>query len=81
MSKYKIPPCAQACMKKGEACEQQECRMWIDYPADENCSLISIYHNGPMTLDEISKRIKVSLVRISQIEKKAIAKLSKKIKL
>jgi DNA-directed RNA polymerase specialized sigma subunit len=33
-----------------------------------------------MTLDEISKRIGVSLVRVSQIEKHALSKLSKRIK-
>ena len=81
MSDYKMPPCARTCLKAGTECLQQECRMWVDYGEDQNCSLISIYKNGPMTLDEVSKRIGVSLVRISQIEKKALKKLSKKIKL
>tara|TARA_B100000427_G_C15078767_1_gene407493 strand:+ start:156 stop:338 length:183 start_codon:yes stop_codon:yes gene_type:complete len=54
--------------------------MWIDFEEDQNCSLISIYKNGPMTLEEVAKRIKVSFVRISQIEKAAINKLHKRIK-
>ena len=33
-----------------------------------------------MTLDEVSKRFGISLVRVSQIEKQAIKKLSKRIK-
>ena len=55
--------------------------MWVDYDEDNNCSLVSIYHNGPMTLDEVSKRLKISLVRVSQIEKEALKKLSKRIKI
>ena len=33
-----------------------------------------------MTLDEIAKRLGISLVRVSQIEKEAIKKLYKRIK-
>lgn len=55
-------------------------RCWIDYPEDENCIHVSIAKNGSMTLDEISKRIGVSLVRISQIEKAALKKIRKRIK-
>ena len=55
-------------------------RCWIDFPEDQNCIHVSILKNGSMTLDEISKRIGVSLVRVSQIEKLALKKLSKRIK-
>ena len=55
-------------------------RCWIDYPEDDNCIHVSIAKNGSMTLDEVSKRIGVSLVRISQIEKHAMKKLHKRIK-
>ena len=54
-------------------------RCWIDFPEDDNCIHASIMKNGAMTLDEISKRIGVSLVRVSQIEKEALAKLNKRI--
>ena len=53
--------------------------MWIDYDGDQNCSLVSIYYNGKMTLEEVAKRMKISLVRVSQIEKEAMKKLSKRI--
>ncbi len=56
-------------------------RCWIDYPEDDNCIHVSIMKNGNMTLDEVSKRVGVSLVRISQIEKEALRKLSKRIKM
>jgi len=79
-SKKGLPQCAEECLHTGQVCNRTECRMFIDYSADLNCSLVSIYKNGNMTLDEISKRLGISLVRVSQIEKKAIGKLSKRIK-
>ena len=80
MSKYRLPECSKKCMKQGEACDKTQCRLWVDYPEDQNCSLISIQESGPMTLLEISKRLKISLVRVAQIEKQALKKLSKRIK-
>jgi hypothetical protein len=61
-------------------CGGPKSRCWIDYPEDSNCIHVAIRNHGSMTLDEISKRIGVSLVRVSQIEKHALSKLSKRIK-
>lgn len=63
-----------------EHCGGPKERCWIDYPEDDNCIHVTIKKHGPLTLEEVSKRIKVSLVRISQIEKQAMKKLSKRIK-
>ena len=70
-------------MEKNNKCphcggEKEKC--WIDYPEDDNCIHVAIAKNGAMTLEEVSKRIGVSLVRISQIEKAALRKLNKRIK-
>ena len=81
MSDDHLPQCSRDCMRDNKSCDKTECRMFIDYEQDNNCSLVTIYHNGPMTLDEVSKRLKISLVRVSQIEKEAMKKLSKRIKL
>lgn len=81
MNDDQLPQCSKECMRDEKGCSETSCRMWVDYDKDNNCSLISIYHNGAMTLDEVSKRLKVSLVRVSQIEKEAIKKLSKRIKI
>lgn len=81
MSKYQLPDCAKSCLGSGSSCTKQECRMWIDYIDDQNCSLVSIYQNGSMTLEEVAKRMKISFVRVSQIEKQALKKLSKRIKM
>jgi DNA-directed RNA polymerase sigma subunit (sigma70/sigma32) len=61
-------------------CSKEDCRCWIDYPEDNNCIYEAIRKHGNMTLDEVSKRLGISLVRVSQIEKKALKKLSKRIK-
>ena len=68
---------AEKCKHCGGAKE----RCWIDYPEDNNCIHAAIKKNGSMTLEQVAKRLKVSLVRISQIEKLAMKKLSKRIKL
>jgi len=81
MNKYVLPQCAKNCLKAENGCAKSDCRMWINYEEDVNCSLVSIYTNGAMTLEEVAKRMELSFVRISQIEKQAIKKLSKRIKI
>ena len=81
MKKDGLLECSRKCMELKACCPNEDCRYWIDYKDENNCTLVSIYQNGPMTLDEVSKRLKISLVRVSQIEKEAMKKLSKRIKL
>mgnify|MGYP003121069384 FL=1 len=59
---------------------EEKPRMWIDYPEDDNCALKSIEKHGAMTLEQVAKRLGISIVRVSQIEKAALNKLSKRIK-
>jgi len=51
--------------------------LWIDFPTEYNCCLISIYENGNMTLREVGERIGVSFARIKQIETAALRKMRK----
>jgi|TARA_R100000005_G_C4945227_1_gene168071 DNA-directed RNA polymerase specialized sigma subunit len=60
---------------------QEEDRDWIDYPEDKNSVKVAVKKHGAMTLEEVAKRLGISLVRVSQIEKQALKKLSKRIKL
>ena len=62
-------------------CKDADCRCWIDYPEDDNCINVAIRKHGAMTLEEVAKRLGISLVRVSQIEKQALKKLSKRIKI
>lgn len=70
--------CQEECINEALSCENKNCRHWIEYDQDYNCSLIAISKNGAMTLDEISKRLGLSLVRIKQIEEAAINKVKKR---
>ena len=81
MSNKQLPECSKECLQLGSDCGNSSCRMWIDFEEDLNCSLISIYKNGTLTLEQCAARLDVSFVRISQIEKQALNKLSKRIKI
>ena len=50
----------------------------MDYERDLNCSIYAAQTHGPMTLDEVSKRMGMSLVRVKQIEQSALVKLKKR---
>ena len=70
--------CAVKCMLKKNKCNKKDCRMWVDYKKDLNCVLIAVHNSkGPMTLEEASKRLHLSLVRVKQIQDKALQKLKK----
>ena len=60
--------CKDECQESSLPCKNKTCKYFIEYDRDLNCSLIAIEENGPMTLDEVSKRLGLSLVRIKQIE-------------
>lgn len=72
--------CSEACLKNEVACPFKECTNWIDFEGDNNCDLIAIKKNGPMTLRQIAERLHVSFVRIKQIEDNAIKKIKKGVK-
>ena len=67
--------CSQQCMKANKPCKQIECRHYIEYEEEYNCTLVSIYENGPMTLRQVGDRLGVSFARIKQIEAKALKKI------
>ena len=72
--------CTEECVESQMACVNESCRHWIDYPDDLNCTLICARKNGPLTLQEVSKRIGVSYVRIKQIQDKALKKINVKLR-
>ena len=75
MKKKEIISCAKKCMDDELLCPCTDCRHWISYENDNNCSLVSIYVNGKMSLHQVAERLDLSFVRISQIEKAALKKL------
>jgi hypothetical protein len=70
--------CSEACVKCEVSCPVKDCRYWIDYEEDSNCTLIAVKKNGAMTLRQISDRIGVSFVRVKQIEDKLKEKLKRR---
>lgn len=73
--------CSYKCKQLKVSCPVEDCRMWIDYEEDLNCTLIAIDNNEgkPMTLREVAPRIGVSFPRVKQIEDEIFSKLKKKL--
>ena len=67
--------CATDSLENDSICNKKECRLWMDYDKDLNCTLISVKKNGKLILNEVGERLGISYVRVSQIEKQAVNKL------
>jgi len=67
--------CCNWCVIKNSKCQVGECKYWIDYEEDLNCSLIAIDKHGQMTLREVSERLGISFVRVKQIQDSAFEKI------
>jgi len=67
--------CDERCEKDNVPCEEHNCRHFIEYEEDLNCVLICVKKHGTLTLEEASKRLGVSYVRVKQIEEKAMSKI------
>ena len=70
--------CSGVCYRNDTDCQSEECRYWINFSEDNNCSLLSIYKNGKMNLREIAMREGISYARVKQIQDAALAKLKKR---
>ena len=71
----KLPKCSAECVIRNVCCEKSDCRDWIDYKNEHNCSKISIYLHGRMTLKQVAERLGISIARVKQIETKALLRL------
>ena len=67
--------CAKRCEELNVSCPCGDCRLWIDHEEDLNCTEIAIKKKGSMTLKEVGKRLGISYVRVTQIEKEALNKI------
>ena len=67
--------CSKKCLIAKRDCAEKECRMWIDFPEDNNCTLIAVNKHGPMTLKEVAERHHISIVRAKQIVDATVAKI------
>ena len=71
--------CSTKCMDTATPCCEKHCKHWLDYEKEQNCTLISIYINGPMTLRQVAERMGISYARVKQIESSALNKIRKHI--
>ena len=69
--------CYKQCQTENQSCDQTECRLWINYEDDLNCTIVAVnkHPDSKMTLREVADRLGISFVRVKQIEEKALNKL------
>lgn len=74
--------CSKKCLELGVSCPVEECRLWLNYEEDLNCTLIAIRNNEgkPMTLREVAPRLGVTFPRVKQIEDDIFKKMRKRLK-
>tara|TARA_B100001094_G_scaffold185729_1_gene179922 strand:- start:3562 stop:3813 length:252 start_codon:yes stop_codon:yes gene_type:complete len=70
-----LKECSRKCLELDIGCPIKDCRMWVDFPDEKNCTLISVNENDSMTLREIGERLGISFARVKQIEQKALIKI------
>jgi len=67
--------CIETCRKLKTACPVEDCRQWINYEEDLNCTLESVRKNEDMTLRDVADRLGLSFVRVKQIQDQAVEKI------
>jgi|TARA_R110000824_G_scaffold52075_2_gene144805 hypothetical protein len=68
--------CYDDCKKKNKCCQVKECRLWIDYSKDLNCTEIAVQKKDKLVFREIGDRLKLTPSRVKQIESGALKKLN-----
>lgn len=58
-----------------KACTNKSCRQWIKSTENQNCTIVAA-RKGPMSLQQIGDILGVTRMRICQIEKKVVEKLT-----
>ena len=72
--------CVKNCYLARTACDNNECRLHIEFEEDLNCTVIAVKKHGAMTLEQIGKRHHISTVRAKQLVDAALSKLKKTLK-
>ena len=72
--------CYDECKRRKKPCRESECRLWIDYPEDYNCTEISVQKNDKLVFREIGDRLHLTPSRVKQIESGALKKLNVRLK-
>ena len=63
--------------KRNVACQKKVCRQWMSSSCNMNCTLIALNQNEDgLTLQQIGDIFEVTRMRICQLEKASIQKIS-----
>ena len=68
--------CIEDCRQKKKQCKKKDCRMWVDYPKDLNCTEIAVQKKDKLVFREIGDRLQLTPSRVKQIETSALKKLN-----
>ena len=71
--------CFQMCVDNDVSCPVNDCRYWINYEEDLNCTIVCANHNGPLSLREVADRMGVSFVRVKQVQDITVGKFVKRL--
>ena len=66
--------CWQTNERNDTACDNKQCRLWLECKAKQNCTIIAA-QGGPLTLQEIGNLHNLTRMRICQVEKEALRKI------
>lgn len=69
--------CVLKVLADKKPCDNKECRLYLNYNEDLNCTLVAVDKYGDMTLEQIAKRHSLSIVRIKQIVDSTLEKIKK----
>jgi hypothetical protein len=71
--------CYDECRMTMTPCKKKDCRLWIEYSGDLNCTEIAVQKKDKLVFREIGERLKLTPSRVKQIENEALKKMNTKI--
>lgn len=70
--------CIEEVIKQASPCKNNECRYFIEYENDLNCTFIAINKHKTLTFEEISVRLNLTPARIKQLQDDALNRMKKR---